>query len=111
MHHIRRVTGRYGLFDFCVFLFCFLKLLSVGFSLSENGTFQSLVLGDRGTVYPKTGLSLFRTGHMGTLVITTVEDLQRGVVVPYFTCSSPQLDQVQDSARPQKITNQCRTIL
>ncbi|GBM32360.1 hypothetical protein AVEN_10688-1 [Araneus ventricosus] len=32
-----------------------------------------------------------------------------GVVVSYSTCSSPQLDQVQESARPQKITNQRRT--
>ncbi|GBO06346.1 hypothetical protein AVEN_266757-1 [Araneus ventricosus] len=30
-------------------------------------------------------------------------------IVFYSTCSSPQLDQVQESARPQKITNQCRT--
>ncbi|GBM52009.1 hypothetical protein AVEN_122379-1 [Araneus ventricosus] len=31
------------------------------------------------------------------------------VVVSYSTCSSPQLDQVQESVRPQKITNQRRT--
>ncbi|GBO44615.1 hypothetical protein AVEN_149987-1 [Araneus ventricosus] len=31
------------------------------------------------------------------------------VVVSYSTCSSPQLDQVQESALPQKITNQRRT--
>ncbi|GBN94996.1 hypothetical protein AVEN_137037-1 [Araneus ventricosus] len=30
------------------------------------------------------------------------------VVVSYSTCSSPQLDQVQEFARPQKITNQLR---
>ncbi|GBO27218.1 hypothetical protein AVEN_218556-1 [Araneus ventricosus] len=31
------------------------------------------------------------------------------VVVSYSTCSSPQPDQVQESARPQKVTNQRRT--
>ncbi|GBO37142.1 hypothetical protein AVEN_202703-1 [Araneus ventricosus] len=31
------------------------------------------------------------------------------VVFSYSTCSSPQPDQVQESARPQKITNQRRT--
>ncbi|GBN60953.1 hypothetical protein AVEN_185692-1 [Araneus ventricosus] len=30
-------------------------------------------------------------------------------VVSYSTCSSPQLDQVRESARPQKIPNQRRT--
>ncbi|GBM10067.1 hypothetical protein AVEN_92899-1 [Araneus ventricosus] len=32
------------------------------------------------------------------------------VVVPYPTCSSPQLDQVQESDRPQKIQYYRRTI-
>ncbi|GBO46995.1 hypothetical protein AVEN_128687-1, partial [Araneus ventricosus] len=31
------------------------------------------------------------------------------VVVSCSTCSSPQLDQVRESSRPQKITNQRRT--
>ncbi|GBL72127.1 hypothetical protein AVEN_115131-1 [Araneus ventricosus] len=37
------------------------------------------------------------------------EGYRVAVVVSYSTCPSPQLDQVQESARPQKITNQRRT--
>ncbi|GBM61554.1 hypothetical protein AVEN_129196-1 [Araneus ventricosus] len=65
------------------------------------GVFPSLSDGETVMINGKMTVAYFRHQNAQAHLV-----IIKGVVVSYSTCSSPQLDQVQESACPQKVTNQ-----